>query len=306
MKKLFIFLLLATAVLALEFPPGAQKVVDYQNNIALSITFLVAFLGGLLTFTSPCGFVLLPAFFSYLFKEKKKAFIMTSFFSLGLLLAFIIFGVIAGFVGSFFSVYKEFFAFIAGIFLILFGILLALNQGFSLFKFRNKKPSTSLNTFLLGFFFAVGWTPCIGPILGGIGLLSATAGGFLKSILLFVVYGAGIIFPLLLLAYFSDKTKISYYLTSKPVKIGKIITTKYNIVGGIMFILIGLIMVYDKGTGVFMEEIPKYLPWRMEFFTFANEWLVASEFFTSQIANIVGALAALVSLYVIWKAIRTA
>lgn len=300
MKWLVLFLVLSTAVLALELPPGVVKIVEYQNQLALSVTFLIAFLGGLLTFTSPCGFVLLPAFFAYLFKEKKRAFLMTLFFSLGLLLAFIIFGMIAGFVGSFFSIYKEFFAILAGVFLILFGVLLALNKGFSLFRFKNRTPSTSLDSFLLGFFFAVGWTPCVGPILGGIGLLAAVYGNFFKSILFFGTYGLGVVLPLLVVSYLSDKTRISSYFQSKSLRVGKVITTRYNLVGGIVFVLIGLVMFFDKGTGIFMEQIPRYVPWQMNFFNFANEYLVASDFFVSQAANIIGVLAALVTLFFIF------
>src|SRR3972149_7731780 len=117
MKKAFLFILvlmLAGMAAALELPPGVQKLYEYQNQIALSITFLIAFIGGILTFTSPCGFVVLPTFFAYLFKERKRALFMTAIFSLGMTLAFIIFGLVAGFVGNFFNEYKEVFAMISG------------------------------------------------------------------------------------------------------------------------------------------------------------------------------------------------
>ena len=61
-----VFILLATTVTA-ELPIGVQKVIEHEQNIALSVTFFIAFLAGILTFTSPCGFVVLPMFFSYVF-----------------------------------------------------------------------------------------------------------------------------------------------------------------------------------------------------------------------------------------------
>lgn len=290
MKKLvflFCFLVLASSAFALDLPLGVQRTIAYQQNLALSITLLMAFAGGLLTFTSPCGFVLAPTFLAYAFKEKKKAFSMTLFFSLGLLVAFIIFGLIAGAVGSFFSIYKEFFASIAGIFLILFGLMLAFGKGFSVFQFSQKKPVTGLDTFLLGFFFAVGWSPCVGPILGGVGLLGAFSGSLLKSVLLFGAYALGVIVPLLVVSYWSDKINLSRF-TGKPVSLFGFPTSRSAVIGGAVLVIVGLIMLLDGGTRVFMEKIPQVVPWRMDFFTMANDWLVVSPFFTSIWANVIG------------------
>lgn len=312
MKKLIylIALLLAiTAVAALEFPPGAQKVLDYEKNIGLAVTFLIAFLGGVLTFTSPCGFVVIPTFFAYLFKERKRALFMTATFSLGMTLAFIIFGIIAGVVGNFFNQYKEIFATISGVLLILFGIMLIFNKGFSLFDFKIKhKPDHGWGIFFLGFFFAIGWTPCVGPILAGIIILSSGTGTILKSTLLFAVYALGVTLPLMIVSYFSDKYDISKWFTSRHIEFKffgkKIYTHLYGIVGGILLILVGVIMFAFKGTRVFMTEIPRYIPWSMTFFTDMNEYLVQSPFFTSTAGNIIGGVIVLALLYSMWKAIK--
>jgi cytochrome c-type biogenesis protein len=312
MKKTIYFvilLLVFTAVAALEFPPGAQKVLDYEKQISLAVTFLIAFLGGILTFTSPCGFVVIPTFFSYLFKERKRAMFMTATFSLGMIFAFIIFGIIAGLVGNFFNLYKEFFSILSGILLIMFGVMLILNKGFAFFDFKIKhKPHDGWGVFFLGFFFAVGWTPCVGPILAGIVVLSAGAGTLFKSVLLFAFYALGVTLPLLIVSYFSDKYDVSRWFTSKHVEFSifgkKIYTHLYGIIGGIMLIIVGIIMMYFRGTRVFMTEIPKYIPWSMTFFTDMNEYLVKSSFFTSTTANIVGIAIAVILLFVMWKAIR--
>jgi cytochrome c-type biogenesis protein len=312
MKKILYFIILLaalTTVAALEFPPGAQKVLEYEKNIGLAVTFLIAFLGGLLTFTSPCGFVVIPAFFSYVFKERKRAMFMTALFSLGMILAFIIFGIIAGVVGNFFNLYKEFFSILSGLLLIIFGIMLVFNKGFALFDFKIKhKPTNGFGIFFLGFFFAIGWTPCVGPILAGIIVLSAGTGTILKSVLLFAFYALGVTLPLLIVSYFSDKYDISKWFTSRHVEFTifgrKVYTHLYGIIGGIMLILVGIIMMYFRGTRVFMTEIPKYLPWSMTFFTDMNEYLVKSAFFTSTTANVIGIIIALILMAAIWKAIR--
>ena len=116
-------LLLAAEVLAQQaLPIGLQRMIEYERQLSLSITFLLAFFAGLISMTSPCGIALLPAFFSVAFKDRKKAVFMTSAFSAGLLLAFTLFGLLAGFLGNFFNAYKLAFASISGIAIIFFGI----------------------------------------------------------------------------------------------------------------------------------------------------------------------------------------
>lgn len=306
---LVILAILAVSTTALELPIGVQKIVAYQQQIALSLTFLIVFIGGIITFTSPCGFVVLPTFFSYVFKERKRAIFMTALFSLGMILAFTIFGIIAGLLGNFFNHYKEFFAAISGILFVLFGSLLILNKGFSLFDFRIKhQPNHSWDAFFLGFFFAVGWTPCVGPILGGVVLLAAGTGHMLKSIALFSTYALGVATPLMLISYYADKYDLSPIFTSKHVELTlfgkKVYTHLYGIIGGTTLIIIGLIMFFGKGTSFFMDTIPNYLPWTMNTFTAINEYLVESPLFTHQFTNLIGIIIAIAAALIILKSIR--
>ena len=145
----FIVILLSNIVLAQqELPIGLQRLKQYQQQLASSITFLLAFFAGLISMTSPCGIALLPTFFAVAFKDRKKAVLMTSAFSLGLLIAFTIFGLIAGFLGNFFNTYKLTFAAVSGFILIFFGILLFLNVGFTIFNFKIQRilpPSKAIH-----------------------------------------------------------------------------------------------------------------------------------------------------------------
>src|SRR3989338_6366696 len=133
-----------------ELPIGLQRLKQYEQQLASSITFLLAFFAGLISMTSPCGIAL-----------------MTTAFSLGLLIAFTIFGLIAGFLGNFFNNYKLTFAVVSGFILVFFGILLFLNMGFTIFNFKldYRKQESFFSVAALGFFFGVGWTPCVGHIL---------------------------------------------------------------------------------------------------------------------------------------------
>ena len=310
-----IFMLLLTGIVfAQELPIGLQRLKQYEQQLASSITFLLAFFAGLISMTSPCGIALLPTFFSVAFKDRKKAVLMTSAFSLGLLIAFTIFGLIAGFLGNFFNTYKLTFAVISGYVLIFFGILLFFNVGFSIFNFKldYRKEKSFFSVAMLGFFFGVGWTPCVGPILVGILVLAANAATVLNGTLMLIFYGIGIVAPLFFLAYFSDKYDWtnSKLLRGKEITFNifnkKVITHTYNLIGGILLLIIGVLMVIFQGTFFFQTELPKYVPWSMSFWGYLNERALESKIFTSTIGNILGVIIAfLVVILVIWYLTKT-
>ena len=79
-----------------SLPPNLQKVADYntdQANFYLrNLSFLIAFLAGILTLLTPCSLAILPAFFAYGLKEKKKITKRTFTFCLGFTPIFIMFG----------------------------------------------------------------------------------------------------------------------------------------------------------------------------------------------------------------------
>ena len=309
-----IVILLSSIVFAQELPIGLQRLKQYEQQLALSITFLLAFFAGLISMTSPCGIALLPSFFSIAFKDRKRAVLMTSAFSLGLLVAFTIFGLIAGYLGNFFNTYKLAFAVISGYMLVFFGLLLFFNIGFTVFNFKldYRKGQGFFSVAALGFFFGVGWTPCVGPILVGILVLAANAATVLNGTLMLIFYGIGIVTPLIVLAYFSDRYDwaSSRLLRGKELRFNlfnkKIITHAYNIIGGALLLIIGLLMVIFKGTFFFQTELPKYVPWSMSFWNYLNERALESKIFLLAIGNIFGIIIALsIVAFVVWYLNRT-
>jgi cytochrome c biogenesis protein CcdA len=305
-------LLVIPAAIALDLPPGVIKLAEYQQQLAASITFLVALIAGILTFTSPCGFVVLPMFFTYLFKERKRAVLMTGAFALGMSIAFVALGVLAGSAGTFINQFKMPFAFASGFALVFFGILLFLNLGFSIFYFKldHKKAASAWSTGLMGFFFALGWTPCLGPILTGIMILAANTGTAFRGALMLGTYAVGVSVPLLIISALADR----WDLANKPWIRGKHIqfdlfghrvhTHTYNIIGGIILISVGALMIVQSGTFFFMEQLPRYLPWTMTFFVNTNQDLASSPFLTSQWGNALGIFLIALIIWAVYRAAR--
>ena len=88
--------MLSSLVLAqLELPPGLQQGVKETLTNAQKLSFLVVFIGGVLSVLSPCILPTLPAFFAFTFKEKKNLTKMTFIFFLGFALVFVLLGLIS-------------------------------------------------------------------------------------------------------------------------------------------------------------------------------------------------------------------
>jgi cytochrome c-type biogenesis protein len=95
-----------------------------------------------------------------------------------------------------------------------------------------------LSSFGLGAIFAIGWTPCIGIILGGILTLAATSGTVLQGTLLLVAYTLGLGFPFLAIAAVYDRAP---RLMAPLVRHGRIVA----LIGGLLVAFIGLAMIFD-------------------------------------------------------------
>jgi cytochrome c-type biogenesis protein len=182
---------------------------------------LVAFIGGFLSFLSPCVLPLVPGYISMtsgvgIDKLKKggegaTAAVATSslLFILGFSTVFVGLGASASTVGQFLSENRLWFNKVAGVIIILFGLFLL-----GAFKisalYREQRLHVAGGTgkagaFLLGFAFAFGWTPCIGPILGAVLLLAAREGTLGQGVFLLAVYSLGLGVPFFLSALAMNK-----------------------------------------------------------------------------------------------------
>ncbi len=258
----FIFILVVPIVSA-QLPPALQKIKDYNKQVSLDfsvkVSFLIAFAAGVLGILSPCILPFLPAYFSYTFKEKKNMTLMTLVFFLGFALVFVFMGIVAGLVGeqTIVALQQRWLVVLGGLIIVGMGVLTLRGRGFSsLIHFNHKFENDVPGVFLMGIAFALGWTACLGPILAGILGIGAILGNMWQAGLLMFFYALGNLVPLFLLSFFYDKFKLSEsrFIKGRMIafnafgKVREVHST--NLISGLLFLLIGLIIIFFEGTGV--------------------------------------------------------
>jgi len=176
---------------------------------------IAAFLAGILSFLSPCVLPLVPGYVSLISgasvdtlqtadrKLMRSVMINSFLFIAGFSVVFILLGAVATSVGQITRQYHSLLARVAGIIIVIFGLHLTgifkINALYSDKRMHSVKgSSTPLGSFVIGFAFAFGWTPCIGPILATILVLAGSQDTVYKGILLLSVYSLGLAVPFLL------------------------------------------------------------------------------------------------------------
>ena len=176
---------------------------------------IAAFLAGLVSFLSPCVLPLVPGYVSLIsgvgaeqIKSQesrllRKIMLNSISFILGFSVVFVTLGAISTEVGQLLARYKSTLAQVAGIVIILFGLHLTgifrINALYADKRLHNVKGGSTVGgAFLIGFAFAFGWTPCVGPILAVILSFAAAQDSVLKGIALLTIYSLGLAVPFLL------------------------------------------------------------------------------------------------------------
>jgi len=219
-----------------------------------------AFISGVLMFLAPCTLPIVPGYLGFISGVKaeelktpelarlarKKIIRSAFFFVLGFSTIFILFGILVGLAGALFAPYREILAQVGGVLIIFFGLMMLglfripiLSQDRKIRIPKWLEMGKSGSSFLVGGIFAVGWSPCIGPVLGAILVLAGTTGAVLEGALLLAVFSLGLAVPFMLVAH--TYTKASQYISqfSKWLNI-------ISVVGGVFLVGIGMLLVLDK------------------------------------------------------------
>ncbi len=217
----------------------------------VEISIIVAFIGRLVSFLSPCMLPIIPGFLAYLAgasigeskSKRRDIFLNSLFFVLGFSLIFAALGVLLNSILENVAYDVQIWlARIGGSIIIIFGLYLVglieipfLEREYK-FKVVGKFKSKYLTSFLFGAALAAGWTPCVGVAFGSILGLVAIKPGLAFYLLLSYSLGLGV--PFLLVGLFTSQA--SNFVTNVTIRYAKLF--KYiNVVFGIILISLGIL-----------------------------------------------------------------
>lgn len=220
------------------------------------ISIFLSFGAGALTFLSPCVFPLYPAFLSYItglsineiqagkLRGKWQAIFHTFSFLIGFSIIYLVLGFStregASLLNTWFFQYGDLVRQMGALLMIVFGLVaLGLLQPKFMMKEHKlhikNKPAGYIGSILIGLAFAVGWTPCTGPILAG--TLALVGSNPSQGLWYMAAYILGFSIPFLLMAFFTARFTWLKKYSGTMMKIG----------GGIMVVM-GIVLFFDKFT----------------------------------------------------------
>jgi cytochrome c-type biogenesis protein len=220
-----------------------------------SLEITAVFGAGTLTFLTPCVLPLLPIYLAILmgnaeqdgeqdgWRSRLRLFFNTLAFSAGMIGVFVALGLTATSVGSLLTEHRTELVLIGGLIVFLFGLkflgvlrIERLDRDARLDGGRFKTRSQLVNALVMGVVFSLGWTPCVGPMLGSVLTYAAsTSADPLRGAMLLAAYGLGFTLPLMLLSLFADGArKLIGRISSWLPRLEK--------AGGLLLIGVGLFM----------------------------------------------------------------
>lgn len=213
-----------------------------------SLTVLVAFTAGLLSFLSPCVLPLVPSYVTFITgmglddvsRARRTALLHAILFVLGFSFIFIALGAGASAFGQLLREYRVWIARIGGVLMVLMGLWMLDVLRFGALQQERRvhlsdKPIGYLGTVLVGIAFGAGWTPCLGPTLGAILLLAANETELTKGITLLSFYSLGLAVPFLLSALALERF-LGFFQKFRH-NLGKV-----NRIAGILLVIVGVLM----------------------------------------------------------------
>lgn len=233
-------------------------------SVNTGIPLVTVFLEGVISFFSPCVLPLIPVYIAYLsggtlkrgedgsFRyDRKKVMVNTFFFTVGISFAFLILGLGMSALGRLFSGNSLLFARIGGVIIILFGLYQLGFFGTSRLMSRELRlpfntdslTMSPFTAFVFGFLLSFAWTPCIGPVLSSILIMTASSDTMLTGILLIFVYTLGYVIPFLLVGIFTTSL-LEFFSRHRSI-------VRHSVkIGGALLVMIGCLMITGKMNGI--------------------------------------------------------
>ncbi len=222
------------------------------DQVGAQVSFSAAFLAGIISFLSPCVLPLVPGYVSLISgasvetlqeadrKVLRSVLTNSLTFILGFSVVFISLGAVATGIGQLTHRYHRELAIVGGIIILVFGLHLTgifkINALYSDKRLHGLKGGASpIGAFLVGFAFAFGWTPCIGPILGAILLVAGSQDTVFKGIVLLAIYSLGLAVPFLLTSLGVNKFLAFYSKFRRHLH-------TVEVISGVLLIVFGLLI----------------------------------------------------------------
>ncbi len=216
------------------------------------MSLIAAFLAGILSFLSPCVLPLVPTYLLYLGGERGRPLFNAFFFVGGFSLVFLLLGLPFTILGGLLSENRQLLGQVGGVILVLFGLyMLGLKPRWGVNLRYQGDTSRPWGAFMLGLVLGLGWTPCIGPILGGILTLTATGGG----VGFLLAYILGLAVPFLLVALFADRIRPALRRAAR-------LSHGAEVLAGVVLVAVGILMLTGSFTQLnsfFLKITPEWL-----------------------------------------------
>ncbi len=187
-----------------------------MQGVSLGIS--ISFTAGLLSFLSPCVLPLIPSYVSFITglslediqRSRRVTLVHSLLFIAGFTIVFLVLGATATVLGRVLLRHRDWVGRIGGVLVIVLGLYLLGVFNIGAFARERRvyfanKPLGYLGTLVVGMAFAAGWTPCIGPILGGVLTYTASSADLNRGLVLLFAYSLGLAVPFLLAALMIDR-----------------------------------------------------------------------------------------------------
>jgi len=220
--------------------------------------FLIAsaFIAGLLMFLAPCTLPLVPAYLAFIAgikpgdqiseKTNRRIVVNSLYYIAGFSVVFVSLGFLAGWAGAFVGSLRQVLIPLSGVLVIIFGLqmlhIINISKLFGNFKITlpsQLTPGSPTSAFVIGVAFALGWTPCVGPLLATILLMAGTSGSVFGGVFLLSVFAAGLALPFFI-------TAVLYASATKFISTHQGFIKATEFVGGGLLLLIGVLLLTNN------------------------------------------------------------